>query len=1247
MAVDVTNDSVVETAIAVVNLASTPMILVQKQEIVHANQAMHDLLGYVHDAFPKTLSAISDADIMQGSGVLWTADKKEVVVSTGVTNISVYHAVAVRVTTWNRYESLIFRFSRCMRTLLHELRYYMENDSLDSDAMFNCYHAIVQLTTDMTDIINLDMNKIKLQNTNYNVETTLQSLYKEIVRANPEVDLQLELASELPIVYGDVRRFRQVILTLVNNAIRATKSGQIILSAEHEKDIHVSLTYLTSHDLSNVDSNEFGLSMPLAQRLVQHMGYDRGISRTNNPSNEFKYSFKLTSCIEDKKVEGLSREYDDDQALLNMYQRIKGMSIAVIEPNPLIRTRYCEILSRCKPSRIVEMERYDQATLTINDSVDIILMSADNFEFTCSSKQTILIITSDINCTNQNNTLIKPFSPLELFSKLSNVELNDASGKIIQRFNEALIRKFIFLQTSESLDVFLAIRDYATFLKNKAIVVAAMTVMHDPLNKVALNELQSFYTNPKINIVNKINTIQHALEIKSPDIQSIISNVHALESHFDKNNKLVQVIMSSLYQALTENNTMQAKRFLNHMLVEMEDRQILTLHCTCYGEKNWLASVPNESMHEYQLVVTWYDSVERHDPDIPVDIILIQTSCMSEPLTDLNRCRSRVPDMVPIIILGADDELSWREVRRAHSAGADGFLTIPIRPVDMKSLDLLIKQKQQVHNPQFADTLYRDCLELNRGNALLLIEDNKLHAQYMIDLCANHGGYRVQHVMTCNDALDAMQCTQYSVVLFDPGSDGHVFIPKLRENISPTSPVIVISANQTIDVAQACINAGADGYLVKPLTQHGVLMFWLASLRRVWQQKDRELIETRTRTAVEVEQNRRMRIADNDLYHLMKNIFGGMLGLLDCCTDDISHNERMRILEELAQMCISGQETCSFRQLLNDVVAKQYQPSFDMIQAETWLLETAKHLAVDYKANSEQMVITIDRRILLIILNNAVSNARKYGGKEQRPRLSVETQDTNVIIKLWNSPGKEHQALLNIAEQTHPRGSLDHLFTEQPARNRCLFSDGIGLETTRKCAAAVQYKVSLRIDRTGVTFLIEVPAACNRKSEQNIDQIVKTKKQQSSELDWTKIRICFLDDDPLIRKSYEYFIRKVKSTGLVMGASDHEIETFSDRVMEYPAHIVVIDQKLESPQRTRDADGNLQMVRRGTDVCQELLHRGYTGLLVARTANNNGANVQCYCEAGFHLILGKDVRMTAMIQMLEEQYLRFMTGNAC
>jgi hypothetical protein len=312
-----------------------------------------------------------------------------------------------------------------------------------------------------------------------------------------------------------------------------------------------------------------------------------------------------------------------------------------------------------------------------------------------------------------------------------------------------------------------------------------------------------------------------------------------------------------------------------------------------------------------------------------------------------------------------------------------------------------------------------------------------------------------------------------------------------------------------------------------------------------------------------------------------------------------------------------------------------------MIQAGTWLTETAHHLAVDHGPLPDR-VMTVDRRILLIILNNAVSNARKYGGKDPRPRLSIITRSTDVDIRLWNAPGDRHAELLERAENQRPRGSLDYLFIEDRTPNRCLFSDGIGLVTARKCAAAVKYRLSMRIDPSGVTFRIDIPNGCPAELKPAKNRTNASATYQAGGLDWSGIRICFLDDDQLIRKSYDHFIRKVGCTGLVMGATDHEIETFSDRVMDRPAQIVVIDQKLESPERRRGADGNICMVRRGTDVCRELLRRGYTGLLVARTANNNGANVQRYCEAGFHLILGKDVRMTAMIRMLEEQYRRFL-----
>ena len=86
--------------------------------------------------------------------------------------------------------------------------------------------------------------------------------------------------------------------------------------------------------------------------------------------------------------------------------------------------------------------------------------------------------------------------------------------------------------------------------------------------------------------------------------------------------------------------------------------------------------------------------------------------------------------------------------------------------------------------------------------------------------------------------------------------------------------------------------------------------------------------------------------------------------------------------------------------------------------------------------------------------------------------------------------------------------------------------------------------------------------------------------------------------------------------------------------------IVVIDQNLESPEKHRDSNGSIRMVRLGTNLSTELKARGFSGLLVARTANNSGQNIPLYLECGFDLIIGKDVRLKPMQVMIEEAYVR-------
>lgn len=100
----------------------------------------------------------------------------------------------------------------------------------------------------------------------------------------------------------------------------------------------------------------------------------------------------------------------------------------------------------------------------------------------------------------------------------------------------------------------------------------------------------------------------------------------------------------------------------------------------------------------------------------------------------------------------------------------------------------------------------------------LVVEDNR-------DICANIAAYLEKHGYILDfayDGLSAMQLAMtnpFDVIVLDlmlPGMDGPRFCQQLRADAEVETPVLMLTARDTLDDKLKGFAAGADDYLVKP-----------------------------------------------------------------------------------------------------------------------------------------------------------------------------------------------------------------------------------------------------------------------------------------------------------------------------------------------------------------------------------------------------------------------------------------------
>ncbi|BCX48104.1 DNA-binding response regulator [Haloferula helveola] len=115
----------------------------------------------------------------------------------------------------------------------------------------------------------------------------------------------------------------------------------------------------------------------------------------------------------------------------------------------------------------------------------------------------------------------------------------------------------------------------------------------------------------------------------------------------------------------------------------------------------------------------------------------------------------------------------------------------------------------------------------------LLVEDYAPLRENVAE-CLREDGYVVDASATGDEGLWYARNHPYDVILLDimlPGVDGLTILRKLRE-LQDKTPVLVISARDSVDQRVEGLDAGADDYLVKPFALAELAARTRALLRR-------------------------------------------------------------------------------------------------------------------------------------------------------------------------------------------------------------------------------------------------------------------------------------------------------------------------------------------------------------------------------------------------------------------------------
>lgn len=209
----------------------------------------------------------------------------------------------------------------------------------------------------------------------------------------------------------------------------------------------------------------------------------------------------------------------------------------------------------------------------------------------------------------------------------------------------------------------------------------------------------------------------------------------------------------------------------------------------------------------------------RHETgkDYPVVIVDLKMPGM-DGIETTRAIRARVGDEIPIIIISAYD---WADAEdTARAAGANGFINKPM----FKSV-IYDKMNELLHFSEVKIESVDDSADGLQGLHLLIAEDNDLNWEIIEEMLKFYGieTIRAANGQICVDILNHEKAGAYDAVLMDiqmpvlNGREASVAIRALSDERKRNIPIIAMTADAFAEDIQACLEAGMNGHVAKPI----------------------------------------------------------------------------------------------------------------------------------------------------------------------------------------------------------------------------------------------------------------------------------------------------------------------------------------------------------------------------------------------------------------------------------------------
>ncbi|WP_242477982.1 response regulator [Rubrivivax gelatinosus] len=220
----------------------------------------------------------------------------------------------------------------------------------------------------------------------------------------------------------------------------------------------------------------------------------------------------------------------------------------------------------------------------------------------------------------------------------------------------------------------------------------------------------------------------------------------------------------------------------------------------------------------------------------PCELLMVERSLPGMDGIELvRRARDLLQTRLPpsLLITGQDSRQIWSQAREA---GVGGVLLKPFTDSTLLDCVNAVLHPQAAHEgPLLPQEAAWQVPERFRGRRILLAEDNPVNQEVVVELL-RESGLLVDTADDGRQAVDMALAGDYALILMDvqmPVLDGLAAAREIRQRLGDGVPIVAMTANAFAEDRAACIEAGMNDHLPKPVDPQRLfrtLLRWLGGV---------------------------------------------------------------------------------------------------------------------------------------------------------------------------------------------------------------------------------------------------------------------------------------------------------------------------------------------------------------------------------------------------------------------------------